>query len=211
MRSAFPQALLFDLGGVLLECDFQRALAAWAPFSSLHPDALRERFRPDAHYEKHERGEIDAAAYFARLGATLGLKAGQDEIRRGWNAIFVGEITETLALVESLRSVMPCYALTNTNATHMEAWSARYPAVVRAFDRIFASHEMGVRKPERAAFERICQMTGIAPGSLVFFDDLAENVHAATQVGLQGVLVRSPADVASAVRKLGLLQRPHRT
>ena len=207
MQRAAPQALVFDLGGVLLDIDFERALTAWAPFSTLHLDDMRRAFCLDAHYERHERGELDSTTFFEHLAAKLELNASHDEIRRGWNSIFVGEIAETLAMIESVRPLLPCYAFTNTNATHMDAWSALYPAVVHAFDRIFASHEMGLRKPDRAAFEQICRATALAPESLVFFDDLAENVRAAAEVGLQAVLVRSPGDVASTLERLGLWRR----
>src|SRR5262249_42098969 len=99
----------------------------------------------------------------------------------------------------------PCYAFTNTNATHMDAWSALYPAVLHAFDRVFASHEIGLRKPERAAFEHVCSELGLAPASILFFDDLPENVHGARAAGLEAILVRSPADVAAALRERDLV------
>jgi putative hydrolase of the HAD superfamily len=74
---------------------------------------------------------------------------------------------------------------------------------VGAFDRIFASHELGLRKPERAAFERVCALTGTSAASILFFDDLAENVQAAKDAGFQGVLVKTPEDVAAALRSFG--------
>jgi epoxide hydrolase-like predicted phosphatase len=199
-----PQALLFDLGGVLVDIDFARALDAWAPHSSLSLTQLREAFKHDLQYERHERGEIDAAEYFDHLAATLRLETTRDEIARGWNAIFVGEIVKARKIVEAMREVVPCYAFTNTNASHMAAWSSQFPRVVGAFDRIFASHELALRKPEPAAFERICQLTGVEAAATVFFDDLAENVQAARDCGLQAFLVRSPEDIVDALRAVGL-------
>ncbi len=199
-----PQALLFDLGRVLIDIDFTRALQAWAPHSRLSLAQLHELFRHDLQYEQHERGEIDAGEYFDHLAATLQLTTTREEIGRGWNAIFVGEIVQTRQLVEAMRKVVPCYAFTNTNALHMATWSKLFPGVVGAFDRIFASHELGLRKPEPAAFERVCRLAGVAAASTLFFDDLPHNVQAAQQFGLQAVLVRSPNDVAHALRAVGL-------
>ena len=59
---------------------------------------------------------------------------------------------------------------------------------------------------ERAAFERVCALTGTSAASILFFDDLAENVRAAEDAGFQGVLVKTPEDVAAALRSFG--QRP---
>ena len=200
------EAFLFDLGGVLLEIDFNRAIAAWSPYSALPADVLRKRFRHDLQYERHERGEITATEYFAYLATTLQLTASFEQIEQGWNSIYIGEILQTRELVESMRRVLPCYAFTNTNASHMATWTKRFPGVVGAFDRIFASHQLGLRKPERAAFERVCALTGTSAASILFFDDLAENVRAAEDAGFQGVLVKTPEDVAAALRSFG--QRP---
>ena len=79
-------ALLFDMGGVLFEIDFDRALQTWQPWSRLSIGALRQRFKMDAAYEQHERGEIDAAAYFAHLREVLELEATDAETALGWNA-----------------------------------------------------------------------------------------------------------------------------
>ena len=92
-------ALLFDLGGVLIEFSFSRALAHWAPYSALSADELRQRFRFDDAYARHERGELTADAYFRHLADTLELDAPVEEIAAGWNAIFIAEITAVTAQV----------------------------------------------------------------------------------------------------------------
>ena len=205
MRFPTTEALLFDLGGVLLDIDFSRAIAAWEPYSALAPDVLRNTFKHDEYYARHERGEITSKEYFAYLATSLQLTASFAQIEQGWNAIFVGEIQKTRELVESMQGMLPCYAFTNTNASHMAKWSELFPNVVGAFDRIFASHQMGLRKPERAAFDHICALTNIPAAKFLFFDDLSENVQAARDAGLQGVLVQSPDDVAAAFRSYGYL------
>jgi putative hydrolase of the HAD superfamily len=93
----------------------------------------------------------------------------------------------------------------NTNASHKETWTHLYPEVVHAFDSIFASHELGLRKPEPQAFARIAALIGTRPADILFFDDLPENVEAAKDCGFQAVLARSPSDVRDALERAGLL------
>ena len=202
MNTSATRALLFDIGGVLVDVDFARAFAAWSAYSRLPPEELGRRYRIDDFYARHERGEISSAEYFRHVADLLDLSATTDQIEAGWNAIFKGEIATTRALIEEAHQRFPCYAFTNTNASHMARWSRLYPGVVAAFDRVFVSHQIGLRKPEPAAFEYVCKATGIPAASFVFFDDLPENVQAAQRVGLRGVHVRSPADVAAALREL---------
>ncbi len=194
-----PHILLFDLGGVVIDIDFKLALAAWAPYSRLSPAGLQQAFRNDLPYQRHERGEITGDEYFAHLAGTLQLDAPPAVIEAGWNAIFRSEISDAVQLVSSLRGAIPCHAFTNTNASHMACWMRLYPAVAQSFDTIFASHQLGLRKPERAAFAHICRELDVAPGAILFFDDLAENVEAARAAGLHGVLVRDTTDIAAAL------------
>jgi putative hydrolase of the HAD superfamily len=64
---------------------------------------------------------------------------------------------------------------------------------------------MGLRKPERAAFEAISEAIGTPLSSVLFFDDTLKNVEAARAAGLPAVHVRSPVDVRQALAEIGLL------
>jgi len=204
MKTPKVQALLFDLGGVLIDVDFNRVLEHWLPISRLSLEELKATFRLDLPYEQHERGEITAAEYFAYLAATLQLQDDPARIAEGWNAIFGDEITETVALAQAARAQMPCYVFSNTNPTHQVAWTARYPRVIEAFERIFVSSEMGLRKPERKAFEYVAHAMNVPLSAIMFFDDHAGNVEGAAAAGLQAVHVRGPSDVRAALQAIGV-------
>lgn len=204
MTTPAPEALLFDLGGVLIDVQPRRILEVWSPYSALDADALAAAFVIDDVYRGHERGEVSDDEFFHHVIERLQLDADLDTVREGWIAALVAEIRETTALVSAVRSQVPCYAFTNTNAAHMDVWQQRFPRVVNAFDRIFASHQIGQRKPDAEAFIQVAEAIGVAPASIVFFDDVAENVRGATVAGLPGVLVTDPADVRQALSAIGL-------
>lgn len=212
MHASQPRILLFDLGGVLIDIDFDRALRAWQPLSRLSFGELKRRFRHDGAYERHERGEITAEQYFGHLAAQLELDADPARIEAGWNAILVAQIDETLALIRAVRSRIPCHAFTNTNAVHHARYPRMFPAVPACLDSTFTSYQIGYRKPERRAFEHVVQTLGVPASSILFFDDAPANVEGARQAGLQAVHVRSPADVAQALGSLEahLRQLPER-
>ena len=198
------RALLFDLGGVVLDVDFDRALSVWAPHSRLPPERLRDRFQLDQPYERHETGHLEADGYFAHLRELLALECGVAEVRAGFNAIFRGEIAETVQLLDAARRHVPCYAISNTNAVHVAEIERAFPQLLPRFTRVFASHEIGYRKPHRAAFEHVLREIGVPAPEVLLFDDLAPNVEAAQALGLQAVLVRSPADVREALAQRSL-------
>jgi len=199
------EALLFDLGGVVFAIDFDRAFQSWQAYSRLDPDELRGRFAMDLPYQRHERGEIAAAEYFSHLRAQLQLDASDAEISAGWNAIFGDELTETIDCIRKVSARLPCFAFSNSNPTHQQAWLETYPGSLDAFERIFVSSELGLRKPEAAAFDAIAAATGIRLEAQLFFDDTEENVHAARDAGMPAVHVRSHDDVIRALQDNGLL------
>jgi glucose-1-phosphatase len=203
MPASQIQALLFDLGGVVVEIDFNRAFAHWQSISRLSLAELKAAFTFDVPYQRHERGEITANEYFVHLAQHLQLQDDPARIAEGWNSIFIAEITETLRMIETARAKLPCYAFTNTNAAHKAAWSVKFPAVVHAFDHIFVSSEIGHRKPDRSAFEFVAHSVGVPLESTLFFDDTLENVDGALAAGLEAVYVRRPEDVRTALRRLG--------
>src|SRR5204863_3208721 len=57
-------ALLFDLGGVVMGLDWDPMFRRWADASGVAPGELRRRWVHDEPYERHERGEIGEAEYF---------------------------------------------------------------------------------------------------------------------------------------------------
>jgi putative hydrolase of the HAD superfamily len=175
----------------------------WQPISSLSFDEISEAFQFDAHYERHERGEISASEYFDHLCSTLSLRDEHALIEQGWNSIYIGQISETIALVQSARQQFSCNAFTNTNATHHAALSTLFPRIKNLFDRVFTSYELGYRKPEKQAFVRIAGELGVPLNSIMFFDDTFENIEGAKLAGLQAVQVRSPDDVRDALRAIG--------
>ena len=197
-------ALLFDLGGVVLHIDFDRALAAWQRHSAHPPERMRQLFQHDEPYRHHETGALPGDAYFAHVQRTLALECGVDAVREGWNRILVAEIEGTLALIDRVKDRVPCYALSNTNDAHLRHMRAAFPEVLARFRRVFVSHEIGHRKPHPEAFAHVLQAIGAPAGQVLFFDDLPDNVEAARRLGLRAALVRGPGDVADALRLHGL-------
>ena len=199
------EGLLFDLGGVLVEIDFERALQAWNQWTSLSIEELRLRFKMDEAYEKHERGEIEAAEYFTHLRNVLELEANDSEIILGWNAIFLSEVVETVDHVQAVKEKLPCFVFTNSNPTHQDYWMSAFPRVVESFQEIFVSSNLRLRKPEPRAFEAIADSTGISLDAILFFDDTEENVRGAQAVGMHAIYVEEHKDVEQALAEIGAL------
>lgn len=198
------RALLFDLGGVVIDVDFEQAYHVWAALASCEAAVLRRRFVFDEAYEQHERGELDAPGYFASLRVSLGLYLSDGDFAAGWNDIYGSPVAGMSALLAAAGQRFPLYAFTNSNPTHQRVWSARYAGELSAFRSVFVSSELGLRKPDPEAFIVVARQAGFRTAEILFFDDTAENVASARAAGMQAVLARSSRDVGETLLRLGV-------
>lgn len=197
-------ALLFDLGRVVLDVDFNRTLHCWASHARCEPQDLAARFARDQLYQRHEKGEISDALFFAGLRISLGIDLSDEQFLEGWNAIFAGEMPGIKPLLTRAAEHLPLYAFSNTNRPHVEYFSGKYADVLGHFREIYLSSSIGLRKPDAQAYDHVVKAVGVSARRIVFFDDLAENVEGARKVGLTAVHVTSPDDVANALAALGI-------
>jgi putative hydrolase of the HAD superfamily len=199
MRDSSTEALLFDLGGVVFGIDFESACSHWASHAGVPAETIKSRFRVDEWYERHERGEIGASEYFDVLRNTLGITISDQQFAAGWNAIFEPESAEVFELFQRLRARIPIYAFSNSNAIHQEFWQRRYARTLALFREVFVSCDLGLRKPEAAAFRQVTACIGAEPEKVLFFDDTRENVDGARNIGMPAIQVRSIIDIRTNV------------
>jgi putative hydrolase of the HAD superfamily len=197
-------ALLFDLGRVVLDIDFNKTLRCWAGHAGCEPTHLAGRFARDDLYQSHEKGEISDAEFFAGLRASLGIGLSDDQFLEGWNAIFTGEMPGIAPLLKRAAQRLPLYALSNTNGAHAEHFSVAYAGVLSHFREMFLSSSIGLRKPDAVVYNHVVKAIGAPAERIVFFDDLAENIEGAKACGLTAVHVTSSEDIAGALAALGI-------
>jgi HAD superfamily hydrolase (TIGR01509 family) len=196
------EALLFDLGGVVIDIDFNRVIARLAFHAGVDPTDLKGRFVPDMPYRQHEIGKLSDEAYFVSLRQMLGIDISDAQFLDGWNAIFIGEMPGIAVVLEQVAAKMPLFAFSNTNKPHVQHWSKHYEAVCRHFTEIFLSSTIGLRKPDAAAFDYVVAAIGMPAERIVFFDDVLENVEGAKACGLRGVHVATRSTVAETLAPL---------
>ena len=197
-------ALLFDLGRVVLDIDFSRAIACWSGHAGCTPQSIVARFVRDEAYRHHEVGKISDEAYFDSLRSGLGIAISHDQFLEGWNSIFAGEMPDISTLLPRAAKHLPLYAFSNTNRPHVDHFSKEYAGLLGHFRELYLSSSIGLRKPDVEAFDHVVAAIGVPANRIVFFDDLAENIEGARSRGLTTVHVTSPRDVGNALKALGI-------
>lgn len=198
------EALLFDLGGVVIDIDFERVWNSWARDAACAVDVLRHSIGRDATYLRYECGHIPLEDYFTHLRAAMNVSLSDEQLLAGWNEIFIDEMPGIADLLRDLESRVPLYAFSNTNRAHEEVWSMRFADVLTPFQKVFVSSTIGLRKPDRASFDHVVAEMGVPASSILFFDDTLENIEGARAAGLHAAHTRSTAEIVAALGRYGL-------
>ena len=76
--------------------------------------------------------------------------------------------------------------------------------LLRRFDALAISAEIGIMKPDAAAYQAILAMMQMEAHTCVFIDDIPANIAAAQAVGLHGIVFEdNPSCLAALTRLLG--------
>jgi glucose-1-phosphatase len=196
-------ALLFDVGRVLIDLDQARVHARWAELAGVPigdiASLVGEKILGREAYCQHERGEISDAQFFAHLRQELKLALSDAQFIDGWNSIFIGESEGVRRLLARAHGQLPLYAFSTTNAAHHAYWSRQFCDLLAPFRKIYLSHHLGARKPEPVAFRAVLADMGLAPDRVLFFDDNADNVAGARACGLMAVEVTTAGAIEQAL------------
>jgi putative hydrolase of the HAD superfamily len=184
------KAVVFDIGGIL-EPPFDDVLVPeLAAALGVPPARLVEERAASA--AALSEGRMTLRDFYARVGGAEGRPVDPDAVvarhlavYRTATAIHDARVLDLIRLLRE-RHLVAC--LTNTEIE--VARFNRERGLFRPFDRAFVSTELGLRKPDRAIFERVLADLGCAPDDVVFTDDSLENARGAAAVGIHAIHYR---------------------
>ncbi len=194
---------IFDLGNVIVDIDFNRVLGAWSDFSRVPLATLKQNFTMGEAFHQHERGEISDEAFAEAMCHEMDLPLSYEQFAHGWQAVFVALRPEVIDTMNKLRGQgHRVVVLSNTNRLHTTFWPGEYPQIHDSADKIYLSQEMGMRKPEARIYQAVLQAEGFSAADTVFFDDNADNIEGANQLGITSILVTGKETIPNYFAKL---------
>jgi epoxide hydrolase-like predicted phosphatase len=199
------KAIFFDLGNVIVPFNVELAYARMAQLCSCRSEEVAARIRATGLVRPFEKGEIAAEPFVRELSAALGLKLTYQEFCDWWSCVFLPEPLVPEALLKDLRSRHRLLALSNTNPIHFAMLQEAYP-LLRHFDDYVLSYQVGAAKPEAKIYREAIARAECRPEECFFTDDLAPNIEAAREHGIDAVQFLSAEQLECELRARGLRQ-----
>ena len=197
------KAILFDLGGVLVELDGPPLLAEWLD----EPITLEENKRRWAQcsaVEEFEKGNTCPEVFVEDVIRELGLNVSTEAFLTRFMVWPAGLYPGVLELLEQLRGRFVLAFYSNTSELHWPQIMGRLGLNGR-FDHYFASFQIGFYKPDLKSFGYVAGEMSLPEKHILFLDDSAANVAAASQAGMRSAQVQGVEEVKSVLKELKLI------
>lgn len=181
-------AIVFDLGGVLLNLDFLKLENA---FTSSGVTNFKEFFglgHADSIFKEYETGSISDQEFIQGMVRLSGGVLTAASAVAAWNSILLDFPEDRVQLLATLAKQHRIFLYSNTNALHYEHFAAEFQSrygrsLDSCFEKAYYSHVIGHRKPDTGGFEYIAGEAGLDPARTLFIDDAEVNVEGARKAG----------------------------
>jgi 2-haloacid dehalogenase len=202
---AAVRAVVFDLGGVLIDWDPRYLYRKLFDGREADMEAFLSQVATKEWNHRQDGGRPWAEAV-AELCATHPDKRDLIEAyATRWEEMLGGPITGTVEVLAELRGAgVPLYALSNWSAETFPRARQMYE-FLGWFDGTVISGEVGITKPDPRIYEHLLLTFALEPGDVFFIDDLEANVEAAQALGIEASVFRGPGPLRRDLVAAGFL------
>ncbi len=193
------QIILFDMGRVLVTIDFD----AFPNALGLYTKEERMKYAPAAMKMEHcyECGGVTTQEFLDAQYEIFEKRFSREQLLNAYKEIIVEENAAVVPLVRTLQSKYRTALLSNTSKTHWEKSLAIAP-VLHTIPHTFTSFQIGAMKPAEIVYETVIKSLGVAASSILFIDDVQENINGAKTLGMNGILYTNVQQLESDIRFL---------
>jgi len=177
------KAILFDLGKVILDFNFEPAFKRLSKATGLQPVEIEWHFMNSGLEVLYDGGKISSRQFYTGVKKLLKHPLGYNEFKKVWNEIFT-PIPEAVRLINRLHSRYRLVLISNTNAMHYAYLKSKYPLLGK-FHRHILSFREKVRKPDRRIYRKAVKACQAHPYEIFYIDDRKDLTDAAGNLGMR--------------------------
>jgi putative hydrolase of the HAD superfamily len=192
--------IIFDLGGVILNIDFQKSTEAFKKLGFNDFDSFYNMAKQSELFIKFEKGEINAQEFRNNLRMFKN-DLSDEQINLAWNAMILDIPKARIDLLLRLKTKYRTFLLSNTNEIHFKKYdkeirlSSGLTGMDELFEKDYYSYKLGMRKPDKKIYEYVISENNLIPSETLFIDDSTINMEAAKQCGIKTYLIEKENDI----------------
>ncbi len=172
--------ILFDIGRVLLDFDFETSLTRLLPPETVDPSErlklLIER------KDEFETGKIDIPTYTDWALQVLASTSTPDEFQHAWQQIFTRNLPMWICVEKLVADGHRLILFSNINGIHWPWITEEFPGFEQ-FNGAVLSYETGFIKPQPEIYHHAIRTHGLVPAETLYIDDLPQNIATGIELG----------------------------
>lgn len=200
------EAIIFDLGGVLLNIDYQLTERAFAALNIPDFEQHFSQLKQSTLFDELETGKIRADAFCEALRKQTSSQHSNETLITAWNAMLLDFPRRRLQMLQQLRLRYRLFLLSNTNEIHEAAFNqilvqcmGNGEHLAHYFDKVYFSHRIGMRKPNEDVFLHILQENKLKPEETLFIDDSPQHIATAKKLNIKTIWLKKGMTVEEDV------------
>lgn len=187
--------VIFDLGGVVVDLDRDRAVRALEKLGLKDTDEMLGLYGQQEPFFGLETGERSTAEFFDLLRARMNPGVTDRQITDAFNEFLVDIPAKRLTMLRRMRMAgFRIFVLSNTNPVMFHTWIDRAfrqegGTINDYFDGVVVSFEELMCKPDVAIFQTLMRRYGLNPAETLMLDDSEKNCRAAAEAGAHALRI----------------------
>ncbi len=194
------QNVIFDLGGVVIDLDRDRAVRALEGLGLKNADSMLGLYGQKEPFFGLETGERPAGEFFDIMRSQMNPGVTDAQITEAFNQFLVELPAKRLEMLRRMRMAgYRIFMLSNTNPVMYHTWIDRAfrqegGSVNDYFDGIVVSFQELTCKPDVNIFKNLMRRYGLNPSETLMLDDSDKNCKAAAEAGAHAFKIGKSAD-----------------
>jgi FMN phosphatase YigB (HAD superfamily) len=184
------RAIVFDLGGVIINLNYQATADAFKRLGLTDFDAIYSQAKQDGIFDDFETGKSTPAEFRKRLRTWLGNEISDTQIDMAWNAMLLDIPAERIALLRELKKHYRVFLLSNTNEIHLNTVfrimqeTHGLPDFSSLLEKQYFSSRINMRKPDPDIFRFVLKENNLSASEVFFIDDSIQHIEGARSLGI---------------------------
>lgn len=201
------QNIIFDFGGVILNIDYHKTEQAFIQSGLTAFSQLYSQLQQTDIFDLFETGKITTEQFIEAI-QQVAPNLSASNIIDSWNAMLLDLPLDKIKWIQQLRPNYKTFLFSNTNAVHETAFNkevmrvTEQPTLDSFFDKVYLSHQIGLRKPHVHGFQHILSEQNIDAAHTLFIDDSPQHIEGAQKLGLQTLYLPKGKDLETELSLL---------
>lgn len=187
--------IIFDLGGVIINIDYNRTAEAFKHLGMKDFDTIYSKAKQSHLFDRLETGALAEEMFHEEMYNYLPQGIPAHQITAAWNAMLLEFPASRMDFIYELKKHYRLFLLSNTNSIHLKEFLKMADDQLgedrfeNAFEKVYYSCSVGMRKPDLEIFELVLNENNLKADETLFVDDSPQHVEGALKAGLKAELL----------------------